>query len=186
MTEVKLRVCFARDLNRTPHDLKSQVLPFVPACSVMCLVIVESTSYAFIIENFCYSLNTFHCICTVVTVLHGVHPLVHKWTSREQADTHSTVLVSQCCLTWKNPGCHWALILPYVNLNGFLFMAVLHWILLVFRFQFHLRLISMYHFLYQSPIMDMLVMHSLLLTCPVVNWEGITEMSSWKFRSYKV
>jgi hypothetical protein len=28
--------------------------------------------------------------------------------------------------TWKNAGCHWALIPPYMNLNGFLFMAVLH------------------------------------------------------------
>jgi len=41
---------------------------------------------------------------------------------------------SQCCLTWKNPGCHWALILLYVDFNGCLFMTVLHWIMLLFRF----------------------------------------------------
>lgn len=33
---------------------------------------------------------------------------------------------SQCCLTWKIRGCHWALIFLYVDLNGCLFMTVLH------------------------------------------------------------
>jgi len=39
-------VCFARDLNRTPHDWKLPVLPLAPACSVMYPAGMESTSNA--------------------------------------------------------------------------------------------------------------------------------------------
>jgi hypothetical protein len=129
---------FARDLNWTPHDWKSEVLPLAPTCSVICLVSMECTSNT-IIRDWCYGLCTFRCICTVVTLYRMEHILMFiNWpVGNRQPSIPQLLCHTECYLSWKNPGCHWALILPYVDLNGHLFMTVLHWIMLVFRFKLH-------------------------------------------------
>jgi len=58
----------------------------------------------------------FYCIESILLFINGS-------AGNNQLPIPQYLCRGQCCLTWKSRGCHWALILLYVDLNGCLFMT---------------------------------------------------------------
>jgi hypothetical protein len=98
-------MCFARDMNRTPRDCKSPVLPHAVWCTVPVWRAFPVPS-SLGTDVMAYTLFIIYVLqyCIVPILL-----FINRSVGNRQLPIPQYVCCSQCCLTWKNPGCHWTL-----------------------------------------------------------------------------